>query len=378
MANQGGYGVSRDIRYSDMRESRWPDASQISPWVAQSSGGSHGEFSRAAQNGAFSREDIIGSGATPALAELRGRMLDAAKETMGQKPPGPNGWGTGYTLVPLDPKELVAPTVVVDMQGIDAWSALGRIGPQLKLQQVLVARSPLREIPVGDGLAFISNRVGGWRDTELTKDVFVQTCLGLLLARRVPHTLLDRDELFDTFDSMDLDRNGTLSLGEWAGGLSVFFQGTTKQCVEAVFHTLDKDKSRSLSKPEFQEYIKPLVNAMTPPEADVLRPVLLQKATDDLFNEIRLQQQGEITCNELVEWAAMQGVDGNGVVERVAYIIECEVYRLWLRHRARVGVSRQQGQRPHVREQLQSNVSPGLAAPPQTPKEGCKPTEQAS
>ena len=31
----------------------------------------------------------------------------------------------------------------------------------------------------------------------------------------------DKMELYEAFKSMDFDRNGTLSIGEWAGGLTV-------------------------------------------------------------------------------------------------------------------------------------------------------------
>jgi Ca2+-binding EF-hand superfamily protein len=313
-------------------------------------------------------------------AELRGYMLEAAKEGIGQKPVGPYGLGTGYDTTPLDAQSLLALgnppdnigsdlalTVVstVDMTGIEVWKAKERIADQLAQQRVLVNRSPLRWVPVEDGLQFISHQVGGFLNAGLSREQFVQTCLGLLLARRVPHTLRDRDELFDVFDSIDLDRNGFLSLGEWAGALTVYFQGTLFECVQAVFHTLDKDKSNTVSKSELMEYVKPLVKAMTPPEAEALRPMLLAKCTDDLFNEMDPDQSGEVTLAKMLAWADVEQsllAYATGVVDKVAYTIELEVYRLWIHHKFQQARQAQkqgsQSGKPQGRQQAQPIETP--------------------
>ena len=122
----------------------------------------------------------------------------------------------------------------------------------------------------------------------MTRDKFVDEGTELLLRTRTAHTQRDRNALYDMFDSMDIDRNGTLSLGEWAGGLSVFFKGSMEDCVQAVFQCLDQNGDGVLSKRELMEYFKPFVNCMTPQAAAALRPLLLKHATDQIYTEMQI------------------------------------------------------------------------------------------
>jgi Ca2+-binding EF-hand superfamily protein len=151
------------------------------------------------------------------------------------------------------------------------------------------------------------------------------------MSKGIPQKPRDRDELYEIYDSMDFDRSGYLSLGEWAGGLSVFFRGTQEECVHAVFNTLDRDKSRTLTKTELQEYLKPFVKAMSPPQADALRPVLLKKATDDIYREMDIDHRNDISSEELLAWTRR----GNNIIDKLADIIDKEVYRIWLAERER-------------------------------------------
>merc|ERR1712232_154362 len=156
---------------------------------------------------------------------------------------------------------------------------------------------------------------------------FVKTSIELMQTRGIQYNERDRQMLHEIFDSMDFDKSGTLDLGEWAGGLSVFFRGTQEECVHAVFNALDRDKNRSLSKSELQEYLKPFVKAMSPSEADSLRPLLVKKATDEIYNDMDFNHDGKITSEELLEWSRR----GNTIIEKMADIIDKEVYRIWLK-----------------------------------------------
>merc|ERR1712187_421712 len=122
----------------------------------------------------------------------------------------------------------------------------------------------------------------------------------------------------------DFDQNGALSIGEWAGGLSVFFRGTPEDGVRALFNVLDRDQSQSLDKNELQEYLKPYVSACTPSRADALRPLLLKKTTDDIFNEMDVDGANDISSDEMLNWIR----NNNSIIARVITIIDTEVYNM--------------------------------------------------
>jgi Ca2+-binding EF-hand superfamily protein len=202
----------------------------------------------------------------------------------------------------------------------------------LARQADLARRHPLNQIPVELGMNFFKDHVGGWLlSGKLTREVFVDRGIDLMVQQRVRHSQQDRNLLYDIFDSMDYDSNGELSLGEWAGGLTVFFKGNMAECIHAVFDCLDQNGDKSLSKSELMEYLKPFVNAMTPPEADALRPLLLKKAAEDIFEEMDFDHDMQISSDEMLQWSKQ----GNNIVDRIAKIIEHEVYSIWIAEKDR-------------------------------------------
>lgn len=214
---------------------------------------------------------------------------------------------------------------LISMHGIQPWQAQELINDNRKKQVELKQRSPLQHIPVQDGLQHFVKYTTSWVQ-HLTRERFQQQAIKLLEKRQVPMTQMDRTELADVFDSLDYDRNGMLSHGEWAGGLAFYFKGTQEDHVHAVFDVLDRDGSKTLTKLELREYIKPYVKAMTPPEADALRPLLTNRACDQIYEEMDKDHQHDITSEELVEWYAQ----GNDLITKIATIIEAEVYTLWM------------------------------------------------
>jgi len=266
----------------------------------------------------------------------------------------------------------LTPTVgdVIRANGIQPWPARSLVKDNLQKQAILAKRSPLRNVPVEVGLQHFGKFCGGWY-TKLTRDKFVQCAIELFLATGVRHSPKDRDELFDVFDSMDFDRNGELSVGEWAGGLSVFFRGTQEECVNAVFEMLDTNKSKSVSRRELMEYLKPFVKAMTPIEAEALRAPLLKKATDEIYRDMDMDHRNDISPEEMVAWSKR----GNNVVDRIADIIEHEVYQAWLKENERnnrmqyaqgSNANQQYGQNPYGQNPYGQNTY-GQAPPGQRP-----------
>lgn len=220
--------------------------------------------------------------------------------------------------------------MVIHMHDIEPWPARAMIKGNLARQAELCRRTPLRKIPVEQGMMWFKDKVGGWFGS-LNRKMFVEQATALLIQTGTPHSAYDRNELYDVFDSMDFDGNGDLSIGEWAGGLTVFFKGSQEQCVHAVFDTLDRNGDRELSKSELQEYFKPFVKAMSPQEAAGLRPLLLQKATDKIFMDMDFHHTSKISSDEMIEWSK----NGRNIVDEIAQIIEHEVYHIWLEEKDR-------------------------------------------
>lgn len=219
--------------------------------------------------------------------------------------------------------------MAVNMHGIEPWPARALIKDNLHRQAALARRHPFRNISVYDGMRWYNEHVSGWFNS-LTRDKFVDEGTELMLKTRTAHTSQDRNALYEMFDSMDIDRNGTLSLGEWAGGLSVFFKGSMEDCVHAVFQCLDQNGDGVLSKRELMEYFKPFVNCMTPPAAAALRPLLLKHATDQIYMEMDWDHSDSISSQEMVAWSR----SGNNVVDRLADIIENDVYSMFVEGRS--------------------------------------------
>ena len=119
-------------------------------------------------------------------------------------------------------------------------------------------------------------------------------------------------------------------VGEWAGGLSVFFKGSMEDCVQAVFQCLDQNGDGVLSKRELMEYFKPFVNCMTPQAAAALRPLLLKHATDQIYMEMDWDHSDSISSEEMVAWSR----SGNNVVDRLADIIENYAYSMFVEGRS--------------------------------------------
>lgn len=217
---------------------------------------------------------------------------------------------------------------VIRTGNIEPWPAKTLIRERLEHQSALAATSPLKNIPVQDGFAHVSSHIG--RFSGLTRAEFIKVVVNLIQVRRTasqPVTYAERDQIEEIFDSIDFDENDELSVGEWAGGLTVFFKGTPEEKTNALFQLLDRDGNGSLSKSEMQEYVTPLVKAMTPPEAAALRPLLITHATDTIFDQVDCDHNGKCDSMEFNRWR-----QEHSLVEELVTVIEGEVYKIWLDH----------------------------------------------
>lgn len=211
---------------------------------------------------------------------------------------------------------------IVDWNNIEPWPSQKMVADRMRWQYDLSRRSPFNKVHVKEGMRHFKPYTGLWTISRLTRDRFVEECMQMLRSHRFSVSAVQAQELYDIFDSMDFDGNGELSVGEWAGGMTVFFKGSIQEKVEAVFEALDKNGNGRLSKWEMQQYFKTYVHAMTPPEAESLRPLLLSRVTNDLFTELDLDHNGSISSLELVRWSEA----GNDIVSKCAAIIDHEVY----------------------------------------------------
>jgi Ca2+-binding EF-hand superfamily protein len=206
---------------------------------------------------------------------------------------------------------------------IEPWPAKALIRERLENQALLARSSPLRNIPVQDGFEHVSRHIG--RFGGLTKQDFLKVVENLVEVRRIPHKPNELQSIGEVFDSMDYDGNEELTVGEWAGGLTVFFKGTQEEKTAALFQLLDRDANGSLSKPEMKEYVTPLVKAMTPPEASALRPLLITHATDTIFDQVDVNHDGKCETHEFNAWRK-----NHSLVDELVNVIEGEVYKIWL------------------------------------------------
>merc|ERR1719324_522492 len=107
--------------------------------------------------------------------------------------------------------------VVMNLGGIDPWSCQELLRENLERQTNIAHKSPLRHMPVMQGLELFNSQVSqwSWNDGTLSKEGFLQS-VKQHHAHGVEITQEDEEVLKDVFDSLDYDNNQRLSRGEWA------------------------------------------------------------------------------------------------------------------------------------------------------------------
>jgi hypothetical protein len=254
---------------------------------------------------------------------------------------------------------------------IQPWSASDLLKASLQRQTELAKKSPFRYINVKEGMAYFGQHCGGWV-VQLNREKFVQLSLSLFASRGLTVPPEEAKLFYDVFDSLDLYKNATLSIGELAGGLSSFFGGTPDDRANAVYDLVAA--SSALTKNALQEFLKPYIWTMVPQHAAMLRPIFLPYVTDRMFEEVTAGGAGSyITREQLRYWMfrgsamnygpamtnpmIMPEVTGNAVAERAAAHVEMAVNTAYAEYSARMGL-REYGQQtwaqthPGERQQL--------------------------
>jgi len=180
------------------------------------------------------------------------------------------------------------------------------------------------------GRLLLENNSGGER--SLDKFGFLKTLMNLLDAKGIYYQV---EFLSSVFESMASEEWDTLSVGEWARGLTLFFEGTQEEKEHALFQLLDEDGDGSWCKEDLKEYLKPLVKAMIPPQfLKPLFPHLLQFCADQVLSEVVgtdsfvLNSDGKLSEQEFTEW-----ISANGVIDSIAQIIDTVVYESFLENK---------------------------------------------
>ena len=150
--------------------------------------------------------------------------------------------------------------LVISFQGIRPWSPRDLVNQRCKKRALLAKSCPFRMVPVLKGIEFFTRYAGGWY-RRLTRERFVDVSFDMMNLMNIQHTTHEQDValLVDIFESIDCNFNGELSFGEWAAGLTIFFDGKIEDSTEAVFRALGQDGDGSLTRREFEEYVKPFV-----------------------------------------------------------------------------------------------------------------------
>jgi len=217
---------------------------------------------------------------------------------------------------------------------IEPWAATTLVREKLEKQDVLKGSSPvllhLQNVPVADGLNLFKSKLGSMRD--LDEDAFVK-----IVSQSYPWAMVSpehNDEIIasdavSVFGFMNSHTSKQLSIGEWAGAMAVFFEGTQEEKARALFDLLDEHSKGWLSNEELQQYLIAPVKAMTPSEASPLVPLLLRLCADQLMESASFTDKSKIYCQDFVHWQS-KIKDVNGLSDFLAKFVEEEVYKDYL------------------------------------------------
>jgi hypothetical protein len=238
----------------------------------------------------------------------------------------------------------------LSLHHIQPWSTKELLQGSLEKQFVLAQVSPLRYIPVSAGLRHYRQYLGTWT-SSLTRETFVQASLELFHMNGTRCTLEESKSLYDVFDSIDLYQDAVLSVGEFCGGLCNFFAGDVHERTAAIFEVLSGGAHGLLAQDSLRIFLQPYVWCMVPSCAQVLRPLLLDHVTNELFIDIAGSAYPQISLPQMQHWmrnayrasvqpdAHMRGAVlcpkeniAKVIVNEVGKLIEIAARRAWSHH----------------------------------------------
>eukprot|EP00928_Gymnodinium_smaydae_P015075 TRINITY_DN15527_c0_g1_i1.p1 TRINITY_DN15527_c0_g1~~TRINITY_DN15527_c0_g1_i1.p1 ORF type:complete len:465 (-),score=82.72 TRINITY_DN15527_c0_g1_i1:37-1371(-) len=212
--------------------------------------------------------------------------------------------GHALAMVPGMDSGNTALRVLMEQYNIRPWDARALMDHYVQRQRQLARTSAFRLIDVSDGLHFYTSyftRHMG-RVNEVAREAFVQLSLQLFAEKGLRFPSEEAHLLYDIFDAINLSRTGVLTTLELVTGLSCFFAGTVEQQALAVFDVLDMNCANGLPKSSLADFLRPCVWCMVPESAAVLRPLLLNRVTNQLFSQITFDAKDSISRSEFVSF----------------------------------------------------------------------------
>jgi len=216
---------------------------------------------------------------------------------------------------------------------IEPWAATTLVREKLEKQAVLKGSSPvllhLQNIPVVDGLKTFKSKLGSMRG--LDEDAFVKIVSQSYPQAAVSAEMTDSiaeiitSDAVNVFGFMDSHATKELSIGEWAGAMADFFQGTQEEKARALFDLLDEHSKGWLSNEELQHYLIAPVKAMTPSEASPLVPLLVRLCADQIMESASCTDKSKICCQDFVQWQSK-----HNEIDFLAKFVEEDVFKGYL------------------------------------------------
>jgi len=316
---QGQYGSDMRNGYAPQRADSSGGTKAPGTRLSRGSGGSNGyeynDNSPARQSSGFS--GMMSGGVSGLVKRAGGTIMGHALSI------GAGGYTTekGY-MQNID--------VMIRSQNIAPWPAEDMFRAKLRMQEDLRHSTKLYLIPVELGLMHFVNHMPNYLSTGMKVDTFVSIAQNLLVQNH--HEKPQPQALQRIFRSMDYDGNGSLTVGEWSGGLKTFFMGTEEAKNRAVFRLIDTSTDGRLDKDELKEYLRPIMNAMIPIEANSLRPLILSRLLELVFTEIDADGDGTVTSGEFLAWSKE-----HDLIRVLGKMIEGPVYKVWMRKNLKLG-----------------------------------------
>jgi len=234
---------------------------------------------------------------------------------------------SGYTT---EKNYMQSVDLMIRSQNISPWPAEELFRAKLRVQEDLRLSTKLYLIPVDLGLTHFVNHFPNYLSAGMKMDTFVGICQNLLAQNH--HERPQPKVLERIFRSMDFDGNGSLTVGEWAGSLKSFFMGSDEAKNRAVFRLIDTSHDGRLEKEELKEYLRPIINAMIPLDANALRPLITTRLMELVFSEIDADGDGSVTSAEFLAWSKE-----HDLVRVLGRMIEGPVYKVWMRKNLKLG-----------------------------------------
>jgi len=220
---------------------------------------------------------------------------------------------------------------------IEPWAATTLVREKLEKEAVLKGSSPLlrhlQNVPVADGLKLFKSKLGsiGRLDEDafvkIVSESYAQALVSLEMKERIAE-IITSDAVY-VFGFMDSHATKQLSIGEWAGAMADFFEGTQEEKARALFDLLDEHSKGWLSNEELQQYLIAPVKAMTPSEASPLVPLLLRLCADQIMESASCTDKSKICCQDFDHWQSKNN-DVKGLIDFLAKFVEEEVYKGYL------------------------------------------------